>query len=108
MRSINNSVDTPSIKLKINQKERIDEMKTTKTIKKSTIIDKKKIYWEFYAYILFTLVLEIIILVLNKTLNILNISRIIVFLLLLLLSLIFFKKIKEKVFLTLIIFIKIF
>lgn len=42
-------------------------MKTTKTIKKSTIIDKKKIYWEFYAYILFTLVLEIIIIVLNKT-----------------------------------------
>lgn len=42
MRSINNSIDTPSIKLKMNQKERIDEMKTTKTIKKSTIIDKKK------------------------------------------------------------------
>lgn len=34
MRSINNSIDTPSIKLKMNPKDRVDEMKTTKTIKK--------------------------------------------------------------------------
>lgn len=37
MRSINNSVDTPSIKVKFNKNEKVDEMKTTKTIKKRNI-----------------------------------------------------------------------
>lgn len=34
MRSINNSIDTPSIKVKFKHGEKVDEMKTTKTIKK--------------------------------------------------------------------------
>lgn len=37
MRSINNSIDTPSIKVKFNQNDKVDEMKTTKTMKKKHV-----------------------------------------------------------------------
>lgn len=37
MRSINNSVDTPSIKLKFHHNDKVDEMKTTKTMKNKIV-----------------------------------------------------------------------
>ncbi|CAD8042812.1 unnamed protein product [Paramecium primaurelia] len=108
MRSINNSIDTPSIKVRFNNNERVDEMKTTKTIKKMNIQDELSIIWEYYIYMIMAILVEIIVLIFNNETKILNIIRITIFILIFIISLVYIKKMQQNQLLCLICLIKIF
>ncbi|CAD8196458.1 unnamed protein product [Paramecium pentaurelia] len=108
MRSINNSIDTPSIKVKFNQNDKVDEMKTTKTMKKKHVQPELQIVWEFYMYMIMSILIEIIVLIFNNQTQVLNMIRIIVFILIFMGSLIYIKKLQQNQLLCLICLIKIF
>ncbi|CAK58801.1 unnamed protein product (macronuclear) [Paramecium tetraurelia] len=107
MRSINNSIDTPSIKVKFNHNEKVDEMRTTKTMKKMHIQDEISIVWEYYMYMIMAILVEIIVLIFNNETKILNMIRITILILIFIISLVYARKMQQNLLLCLICLIKI-
>ncbi|CAD8206747.1 unnamed protein product [Paramecium octaurelia] len=107
MRSINNSIDTPSIKVRFNHNEKVDEMRTTKTMKKAHIQDEISIAWEYYMYMIMAILVEIIVLIFNNETKILNMIRITILILIFIISLVYARKMQQNLLLCLICLIKI-